>query len=53
MISWMDFNRFMVKDCLKDIVLFAEAAENILRDPLCEKCPNTEFFMVYIFLYSD
>ena len=24
-----------------------------LSNTLCEKCPNTEFFLVHIFLFSD
>ena len=55
---WRSIGSFLYQDCLKNQVLFDKAI-NQNNSPLChklslcEKCPNTEFFLVCIFWYLD
>ena len=40
-------------DNIDDLISFLEKSSKDLLKPLREKCPNTEFFLVHIFLAEN
>ena len=45
--------QILFSDFLKKDLSMKSVADALITFTLCEKCPNTELFLIYIFPYSD